>query len=159
MKPTLSKDDLETQKLALEIRELQRAWWQRPAYLATLIPIVLGSLTFLAGILSGYFDRERIHLKSEVEGLKREESALLETQNLIRQANADAGERLKKFNERYEELRNRILSTSNYVINHELNSPNDHVEIAYKLMDLYALAENSQKELQASPTPTPEQKK
>lgn len=75
---TPSKDQLERQKLALEIRELQRKWWQRPVYLSALLPMVLAALTVLAGILSGYFDRERAKLNSDISALKKEKDALIE---------------------------------------------------------------------------------
>src|SRR5438093_1364203 len=35
-----TKEDLERRKVELEIRDLERHWWQRPAYLSILIPIV-----------------------------------------------------------------------------------------------------------------------
>lgn len=80
---TPSKDELERQKLALEIRELQRRWWQRPAYL---LPIVLGSLTVLAGILSGFFNLERWQLQRDINALRAEKSALIEKENAFLEA-------------------------------------------------------------------------
>jgi predicted nuclease with TOPRIM domain len=67
---------------------------------------MLAALTVLAGILSGYFDRERTELKRNVEALKKEKTALLETQTAIRQASADAEKRLQRLmemNAKYEE--------------------------------------------------------
>ena len=147
MKATPSRDDLELQKLALEIRELQRAWWQRPVYLSILLPVVLGSLTVLAGILSGYFDRERTQLKRSIESLKRENTALLQAQSVIRQASADAEKRLRNFNEKYQlqsEQLNKILQTT--------TEPQVRITLE-KIMDqLQSYSRNS-------PTPKPEQKK
>lgn len=104
-----SKEELERRKLTLEIGELERQWWQRPVYLSILLPMVLAALTVLAGILSGYFDRERTELKRNVEALNREKSALLETQNVIRQANANAEKDLKEITERVDRLRDQQM--------------------------------------------------
>lgn len=98
-----TKEDLERRKLELEIADLGRAWWKRPAYLGVLIPIVLGTLTFFAGILSGFFDRERTRLKHENQSLERENTALLAAQDAIRQASAEAQKRLDELNAQSEE--------------------------------------------------------
>jgi len=67
MEDLLTKEELERIKLQKEIQALERPWYQKPAYLATLIPITLAVLTFFGAILSGYFDGERLRLKNEVE--------------------------------------------------------------------------------------------
>lgn len=85
--PTPSKDELERQKLTLEILELQRKWWQRPVYLSVLLPMVLAILTVLAGILSGYFNRERRQLARDIEILKEEKSALIESAKQLSELN------------------------------------------------------------------------
>jgi cell division protein FtsB len=71
-----SKEELERRKLELEIAELARRWWARPPYLAALLSLVAAILLFLAGLLSGYFDRERSHLKEEISQLKAERESL-----------------------------------------------------------------------------------
>src|SRR5689334_18863799 len=51
-----TSDDLERQKLLLEIRELQWSWWQRPSYIAAFLPAILGGLTLFVGYKTGYFN-------------------------------------------------------------------------------------------------------
>jgi len=94
-----SKDELERQKLALEIRELQRKWWQRPVYLSILLPIALASLTILAGILSGYFNRERMQLARDIEALKAEKTALIERETARFEATRASLKRWEKIDE------------------------------------------------------------
>lgn len=90
-----SKDDLERQKLALEIQELERRWWQRPVYLSILLPVVLAALTVLAGILSGYFNQERRRLKDDVALLKKQKSDLVQNANSLAAENKAAREQLQ----------------------------------------------------------------
>jgi len=107
-----SKDELERQKLALEIRELQRKWWKRPGYISALLPIMLASLTVLAGILSGFFDRERAKLQNEIAILRDEKSALLEAQSAIHKANEDAEKRLADLTATYQAFRRQVTQES-----------------------------------------------
>jgi len=93
-----SKDELERQKLELEIRELERKWWQRPVYLSILLPVALAALTVLTGILSGYFNRERKQLASDIEALKREKNALVQNVNDLATKNKEDLKELNKVN-------------------------------------------------------------
>jgi hypothetical protein len=99
-----SKDELERQKLALEIQELQRRWWQRPVYLSILLPILLASLTVLAGILSGYFNRERTQLTQDIEALKAEKSQLIEKTRDLAIEKAATLKRLQEMNTWLDEM-------------------------------------------------------
>ena len=54
-----SKDDLEREKLALEVRVLSRPWWRRGSTYATFVPIGIALLAGVQGLRSGFFDRQR----------------------------------------------------------------------------------------------------
>jgi hypothetical protein len=82
-------DDLQRQKLELEIREL-RSWWLRPSAVAAISTIVLGILAFISAVWIGYFDKakldyERTKLAAEVEMARAEkgrvEARVAELQN------------------------------------------------------------------------------
>ena len=92
----LSKDELERKKLDLEIQELERKWWQRPAYLSILLPVVIAALTVLAGILSGYFNQERKQLTRDIQALKKEKDALTQNAKTLAVENEKALEQVNK---------------------------------------------------------------
>lgn len=86
-----SKEELERRKLELEIAELRKPLWLRPAYVGVSLPIVLSILAFLSALLSGYFDRERAALRVEIkqlvehrDSLKRERDQLAVNQQAYR---------------------------------------------------------------------------
>lgn len=58
------KEALEKDKLELEIEHLSLKWWKRPAYISPFVTVAIAILTFTAGILSGFFDAERVRLKA-----------------------------------------------------------------------------------------------
>jgi hypothetical protein len=61
---------LERQKLLLEIRELNRSWWQKPAYIAAIAPFFLGVLTVTIGYWTGYFNAVSERLTAQRQGLE-----------------------------------------------------------------------------------------
>ncbi len=63
---------LEQQKLQLEIRELSRAWFLRPEYLAAILPAVVGMGTLLILRFTGYFKAETIRLENRRSELKND---------------------------------------------------------------------------------------
>lgn len=71
-----SKEELDRRKLELEIAELHKPLWLRPAYLGVALPIVLSILAFLSALLSGYFDRERAALRVEIKQLVENRDSL-----------------------------------------------------------------------------------
>lgn len=81
--PAQQKEQLELEKLRLEVGELKLSWWKRPVYLGLAIPIVLALLTFLTALLTGWFDEKREQLEDqkkiltlEVHELRRERDQL-----------------------------------------------------------------------------------
>ncbi len=66
--PTL--EELQRRKLALENQDLERPFWQRPVYLAALVPVVLALAGLSAGWSTGFFEEERERRKLQVEELR-----------------------------------------------------------------------------------------
>jgi hypothetical protein len=71
-----TREELELRKLELEIRDLGRSPWLRPAYIAALLPAILATIGFLTAWMSGYFSDERAKLKRETVQLQSEREAI-----------------------------------------------------------------------------------
>jgi septal ring factor EnvC (AmiA/AmiB activator) len=59
------KGSLELRKLALEIADLERSWWKRPAYILGALPTLLALGTVLVAVFSGYFQAAYIKLENQ----------------------------------------------------------------------------------------------
>src|SRR5882762_10361168 len=59
------KGSLELRKLALEIADLERPWWRRPAYVLAALPTLLAFATVLVAVFSGYFQAAYIKLENQ----------------------------------------------------------------------------------------------
>lgn len=71
-----SKGTLERRKLELEIGELARRWWTRPAYVAALTPMFVGLLTLVVAFSTGYLSGVSERLAAQKERLE------IDTKNL-----------------------------------------------------------------------------
>lgn len=93
--PDEIKAALEIEKLRLELQDLQRPWWKRPAYLQALLPLCIAAITAGAGLTvawtQGFFDGQRAKLLVERQQLQRE--------------NADAQEQLNHATQKLYETR------------------------------------------------------
>lgn len=101
--------DLEAEKLRLEIRELNRPWWQRPTYLQALLPVILVLVTSVGALTlawtRGFFDGERAKLQEEKRSLQiGVESARKQIQELAHQTEA-----LKQLNDNTEQYAEALL--------------------------------------------------
>jgi len=69
----LSQDELEKQKVALEIEQLREPWWKRPGYLAIALPGLLAFATLIVGVSTGFFRNQYdlIQIKNEKAGLEQ----------------------------------------------------------------------------------------
>src|SRR5437867_11630713 len=69
----LSQDELEKQKVALEIEQLREPWWRRPGYLAIALPGLLAFATLIVGVSTGFFKNQYdlIQIKNEKAGLEQ----------------------------------------------------------------------------------------
>jgi hypothetical protein len=74
----------ELQKLDLEIAHLREPWWRRPAYLGSLLPVILGIATLGIGFWTGYFDTQRSLIEVRTEKLRLEEERLTERSDSLR---------------------------------------------------------------------------
>lgn len=64
------KKDLERRKLQLEIRELERPFFQKPAYLTAVLPALIGLATVLVLWNRGYFEVREERQKLEAQRLE-----------------------------------------------------------------------------------------
>src|SRR5687767_2687642 len=71
-------EDLEKEKLQLEIAELSRAWWKKPAYIGAALPTILALMTIVYGFVTGYFQSEFRRLQNDKAVLEREKATLVQ---------------------------------------------------------------------------------
>src|SRR5437879_3451000 len=69
----LSQDELEKQKVALEIEQLREHWWKRPGYLAIVLPGLLAFATLIVGVSTGFFRNQYdlIQIRNEKAALEQ----------------------------------------------------------------------------------------
>lgn len=79
----LTKEDLELQKLLLEVIQLRQPWWKKPAYILAALPTILAICSLLAAYSTGYFqavatklDNQRHDLEIEVQQFNGKKTAL-----------------------------------------------------------------------------------
>lgn len=90
------KDDLERQKLLLEIEQLRQSWWKKPTYVLAALPTVLAFGTLLVGFLTGYFQATATKLENQKRDIEKQiEQFNAQKQELDRQ--------VKELNERKEQ--------------------------------------------------------
>jgi hypothetical protein len=85
----LEKRHLENEKLRAELRHESLAWWKRPGYIGGLTPVVLAVIGFASAWGTGFFDRQRANLKSEVENLQSQKEILEAHNQQLTRSNAD----------------------------------------------------------------------
>jgi hypothetical protein len=73
----------ECEKIRAEMAELTLAWWKRPAYVGTLIPVLLGIFGLVGAWATGWFDAQKARLEanastlqSQVDGLTSDVTSL-----------------------------------------------------------------------------------
>ena len=64
--------ELQARKLDLEIKELSRPWWQKPAFLSALFPLFIGALAVFVAYNRGFFDTQAALLELKRERLQRD---------------------------------------------------------------------------------------
>ena len=90
----LTTPELERHKLAREVSQLSQAWWKRTSYMASVASIAVAVLGLVTGFATGFFDRERESLRSEIVNLANTRDTLTEANADLSQANADMQERI-----------------------------------------------------------------
>jgi|GEM_PF-3508746 len=88
--------ELQARKLDLEIKELSRPWWQKPAYLSVLFPLFVGVLAVIVAYNRGFFDTQtallelrRERLQRDIDTFTAERERLLTDNKNLRQKNVD----------------------------------------------------------------------
>jgi len=92
--PLPPQEDLEREKLHLEIAQLRKPWWRKVGTYATLVPIMIAIVAMIQGLRSGFFDRQaqilelrERQLRIDVSVLERARdsiSTLIETARAVR---------------------------------------------------------------------------
>ena len=101
--PIETKEDLEKEKLRLEIAELNRQWWKKPAYIAAVFPTLLALTTLVYGFANGYFqasfiklDNQKHTLQKEIDGFNEEKVALTKQNELLKNEQKETQAFVKK---------------------------------------------------------------
>lgn len=109
--------ELQARKLDLEIKELSRPWWKKPAYLSALFPLFLGVLTIFVAYNRGFFDTEaaRLELKRErlqrdVDAFTAERDRLITNNKDLLQKNADLTAERERLHADQKSLRDQAAS-------------------------------------------------
>jgi hypothetical protein len=61
---------LKRKKLVLEIADMERAWWKRPAYLLAALPTLLAIAALSVGFLNGFFSTQLTKLDNQKHDLE-----------------------------------------------------------------------------------------
>jgi len=61
----ITKEELETKKLRLEIEDMERPFWKRPAHVLAALPTILILITLFVGFLNGFLQTHVTKLISE----------------------------------------------------------------------------------------------
>ena len=129
------KEDLEKDKLSLEIKELQRPYYLRHQFLAIFAPI-MAALIALSGImLSNYYDSEKVKLSEKIEELTSEKSSIkLE---------------LDKLNQREVMITEYVDATKQMISEYQKAKSSFEVAIETELTPLYQSIKESEKEAES----------
>lgn len=69
---SIGADDLEREKLLLEIAELKKTWWKKPAYISALFPTLLTLVALVYGFANGYFQASFVKIENQKHDLQKE---------------------------------------------------------------------------------------
>jgi hypothetical protein len=70
------KEPRQLKKLALEIAELERSWWKRPAYILGALPTLLAVVALSVGFVNGYFSAQLTRLENQRHDLEAQVKSL-----------------------------------------------------------------------------------
>jgi hypothetical protein len=70
------KEDLEREKLILEIQQLKNPWWKKPAYVLAALPTLLAVLSLIYGFANGYFQATATKLENQKHDLQVQKDKL-----------------------------------------------------------------------------------
>jgi len=69
---TNNKEQLQIEKLKLEVNSLKRTWWKNPTYIGIFIPAFLTLISLVYAISTGFFDKKYERYRVEKASLKLE---------------------------------------------------------------------------------------
>ena len=93
----MSRDELESRKIELEIAQLNLSWWKRPGYIAALVPTVVALASVLAAFLTGVFDARQAEIDASVKLLTAEKLTLELRTSELRSQELDLKQDISEF--------------------------------------------------------------
>jgi len=106
--PTETKEDLEKEKLRLEIAELNKAWWKKPAYIAALFPTILALTALIYGLANGYFQASFVKLENQTHAVQVRKEQLEKDLAELEEEFRESAEERRIIEERKVELLKRV---------------------------------------------------
>jgi DNA repair ATPase RecN len=100
----LTKRRLESRKIELEIKDLERPFWKRPVYVLAGLPTVLAVVTLSVGVFNGYFSASLTKLENQKFAVEAEIKEFEVRRDTLHAEN----DRLKRENDSVEEKINSI---------------------------------------------------
>lgn len=89
------KEELEREKLLLEIQKLKDPWWKNPAYILAGLPTMLAILTLIYGFTNGYFQATAIKLENQKHALQADINKFSELKGELERQNKDFSDKLE----------------------------------------------------------------
>ena len=110
------KKRLECEKLKAEIAQASLAWWKRPGYMGSLVPIVLAVAGIFSGWVTGFFDQQRENLENRIAILQSQKEDLdkdvAEAEEKRDEAIAEEKKARRAIDEMYLQMKLRSFSSS-----------------------------------------------
>ncbi|SRR6266404_1390757 len=85
---------LERKKLALEIADMERAWWKRPTYILAALPTLLAVIALSVGFLNGFFNAQLTKLDNQKHDLEAQVKAFEDKRDDLHRQYDDAQKKL-----------------------------------------------------------------
>lgn len=159
----MSLENLEEEKLQLEIAELKRHWLKKPQYLQILLPTILAIFSLLYAITSGLFSSKqellelnKKQLETDISAFQKEKSTLSSTNNNLKKQITYYNDSLKNKNLILKKYENSFIKERNKILllNQEVttlkNTKNDYnVEISQLEKEYNKKKETYLKEIQS----------
>jgi len=77
------KHSLELRKLALQIADLERPWWKRPAYILAALPTLLAIVALSVAFFNGFFSAQLTKLENQRHDLEAQVTEFEEKKSVI----------------------------------------------------------------------------
>lgn len=113
-----TKDDLEKEKIDLEIKELKRKWYKKKEYLQILLPTIIAFFSLIYAIVTGFFstkyeqfELKKEQLKTETLYFEQKKEQLLSNNASLKTSNDSLAEVLQKKNVAINSLKNELTNT------------------------------------------------